>query len=92
LLRQGDTFTAYYYDNGEWIEQGSADIVMTDPVYIGMAVTAHNDTGPLCTAQFDRVCSNTFLSTDVYSDFIINLKDYALIADKYLEEILWPAP
>jgi len=92
LMRQGDTFTVYYYYDGEWIEQRRQTIVMTDPVYIGMVVTAHNDSGPLATAQFDRVCSDTFLLTDVYSDFIINLKDYALIADKYLEEILWPAP
>jgi hypothetical protein len=92
LIRQGDTFTAYYYDNGEWIEQASTDIVMTDPVYIGMVVTSHDNSGPVATATFDRVCSETFLLTDVYSDFIINLKDYALIADKYLEEILWPAP
>jgi hypothetical protein len=91
-MRQGDTFTAYYYDNGEWIEQASTDIVMTDPVYIGMVVTSHDNSGPVATATFDRVCSETFLLTDVYSDFIINLKDYALIADKYLEEILWPAP
>jgi len=92
LMRQGDTFTVYYYYDGEWIEQHRETIVMTDPVYIGMVVTAHEDSGPLATAQFDRVCSDTFLLTDVYSDFIINLKDYALIADKYLEEILWPAP
>jgi hypothetical protein len=91
LVRQGDTFTTYYYD-GEWIELASTDIVMTDPVYIGMAVTAHEDNGPLATARFDRLCSNTFLFTDVYSDFIINLKDYSLIADQYLEEMLWPAP
>jgi hypothetical protein len=92
LIRQGDTFTTYYYYDGEWIELASSDVVMTDPVYIGLAVTAHNDTGPLCTAKFDRVCSNTFLTTDTYSDFLINLKDYSLIASKYLDEMLWPAP
>jgi hypothetical protein len=92
LVRQGDTFTGYYYNNGEWIEQYSQTVVMTDPVHIGLAVTAHNDTGPLCTAKFDRVCSSMFLTTDTYSDFLINLKDYSLIADKYLEEMLWPAP
>jgi hypothetical protein len=91
-MRQGDTFTYYYYYDGEWIEQRRETIVMTDPVYIGMVVTAHNDTGPLATATFDRVCSDTFLLTDMYSDFIINLKDYALIADKYLEQVLWPVP
>ncbi|MHC4230660.1 MAG: hypothetical protein ACYSW0_24755, partial [Planctomycetota bacterium] len=92
LLRQGDTFTTYYYYDGEWIELASTDIVMTDPVYIGLAVTAHEDSGPLATAKFDRVCSPTFLPTDTYSDFLINLKDYSLIAEAYLEEILWPAP
>jgi len=51
LIRQGDTFTGYYYDydNGEWIERYRQTVEMTDPVYIGMAVTAHNDSGPLCT-------------------------------------------
>ncbi|NIT59830.1 MAG: hypothetical protein GWN00_27500 [Aliifodinibius sp.] len=90
IMRQGDTFTTYYYYDGEWIELASTDIVMTDPVYIGMAVTAHEDSGPLATAKFDRVCSNTFLPTDTYSDFLINLKDYSLIASKYLDELLWP--
>jgi hypothetical protein len=92
LVRQGDTLTGYYYDNGEWIEQYSQTVVMTDPVHIGLAVTAHNDSGPLATAAFDRVCSPTFLTTDTYGDFLINLKDYALISEAYLEEILWPAP
>ncbi|MDH4241268.1 MAG: LamG domain-containing protein, partial [Phycisphaerae bacterium] len=32
------------------------------------------------------------LRTDLYEDKKINFKDYALIADKYLEEILWPTP
>jgi len=64
--------------------------VMTDPVYIGMAVTAHDDSGPLCTVTFDRVCSTTFLPADLYDDFLINFKDYALIADKYLDVVLWP--
>jgi hypothetical protein len=92
LVRKGGTFTAYYYYDGRWTELASTDIVMTDPVYIGMAVTAHEDSGPLATATFDRACSAEFLSSDVYDDFMINFKDYALIADKYLEEILWPAP
>jgi hypothetical protein len=30
------------------------------------------------------------LGTDLYEDMKIDFKDYALIADKYLEETLWP--
>jgi len=90
LIRKGDTFIGYYYENGEWIERYRETVVMTDPVYIGMAVTAHDDSGPLCTATFDRQCPTIFLTTDLYDDFLINFKDYALIADKYLEVILWP--
>jgi hypothetical protein len=32
------------------------------------------------------------LGTDLYEDDVINSRDYALIADQYLEEMLWPAP
>jgi len=91
LIRKGDTFTAYYrYEDGEWIEQGEVTLPMTDPVYIGMVVSAHDDSGPLCTATFDRQCPATFLTTDLYDDFLINFKDYSLLTGSWLEEILWP--
>jgi regulation of enolase protein 1 (concanavalin A-like superfamily) len=55
LVRSGDMFTAYRSDNGvSWAEQGFATISMANSVYIGLAVTSHND-GVLCTAQFDHL-------------------------------------
>jgi len=29
---------------------------------------------------------------DVYPDAVIDLKDYAILADEWLEERLWPEP
>ena len=55
LVRSGDTFTAYRSSDGvSWTEQGFATINIACSVYIGLAVTSHND-GVLCTAQFDHV-------------------------------------
>jgi len=55
LVRNGDAFTAYRSVNGSsWTEQGFASISMASTVYIGLAVTSHNDE-VLCTAQFDHV-------------------------------------
>ena len=43
LVRQGNTFTAYVFQNGQWQQEGdSATVVMTDPVYIGLALTSHS--------------------------------------------------
>lgn len=42
LVREGNTFTGYVSEDGEeWLLQGSGDVEMEDPVYIGMAVTSH---------------------------------------------------
>ncbi len=56
LVRSGNTFTASRSVNGtSWIQQGSATtIAMGSTVYVGLAVTAHNN-GALCTATFDNV-------------------------------------
>ncbi|UCG58117.1 MAG: hypothetical protein JSU70_01160, partial [Phycisphaerales bacterium] len=44
LVREGDTFTGYIFLDGRWQQEGtSTDVVMTDPVYIGLAVTSHTD-------------------------------------------------
>jgi hypothetical protein len=32
------------------------------------------------------------LGTDLYEDLKINFKDYSLVASKFLDELLWPAP
>jgi hypothetical protein len=89
LVRVGDTFTGYYYSNGKWIRQNSATIPMTDPVYIGMAVTSHT-AGTLCTAQIDRACSDDFIPADVLADDLVNFKDYSELILKWLDENEWP--
>jgi Fibronectin type III domain len=56
IVRSGDSFSSYSSANGvNWSQIGSpVTIPMPNDVYIGLAVTAHND-GTLCTAEFDNV-------------------------------------
>ena len=55
LVRSGDTFTGYRSSNGTtWTQQGSTTLTMSSSVYIGLAVTAHNN-AQLCEAKFDNV-------------------------------------
>ena len=55
LVRQGDTFSAYgSVTNGNWQLLGSRDIAMNSSIYVGLAVTSHND-GTLGKATFDNV-------------------------------------
>jgi hypothetical protein len=88
LVREGDTFTGYIFLDGKWQQEGtSTTVAMTDPVYVGLAVTSHTD-GTLTTATFDRVC--TFSGAELYEDGVIDFKDYAVFADNWLNEVLWP--
>jgi hypothetical protein len=53
--RVGNTFTGYSSPDGVvWTSLGSKTISMGSNVYIGLAVTSHND-GTLCTATFEMV-------------------------------------
>jgi regulation of enolase protein 1 (concanavalin A-like superfamily) len=55
LVRSGSTFTGYRSNDGSsWTLSGSATISMTTDVYVGLAVTSHNN-GVACTAKFDQV-------------------------------------
>ena len=55
MVRSGNTFTAYKSSDGtNWTQVGSETIGMATSVYVGLAVTSHND-GTLCTATFDNV-------------------------------------
>jgi regulation of enolase protein 1 (concanavalin A-like superfamily) len=55
VVRSGNTFTGYKSTDGvTWTTVGTATVTMTTSVYIGLAVTAHND-GALCTSTFDNV-------------------------------------
>jgi type II secretory pathway pseudopilin PulG len=63
LIRSGNTFTGFESSNGStWTRVDSDTVTMSSSVYIGPAVTSHND-GVLCTANFDNV---SFLT---YNDF-----------------------
>ena len=56
LVRQGDTFTGYTSaDGNSWTRIASTTVPMARDVHVGLAVTAHDDGGPLCTAVFDHV-------------------------------------
>jgi hypothetical protein len=80
-------FTGYIFLDGRWQQEGQTTITMTDPVYIGLAVTSHAS-GALTTATFDRAC--TFSGADLRADSIVDFKDYAVLADSWLDEVLWP--
>ena len=55
LERNGTTFTAWHSENGtSWTQIGSATVSMATNVYVGLAVTSHND-GVVTTAKFDNV-------------------------------------
>ncbi len=55
LLRSGNTFTGYRSPNGvTWTLLGSTVLTNISTAYIGLAVTAHNNSA-LCTATFDNL-------------------------------------
>ena len=55
LVRSGNTFTGYQSaDGANWIAAGSISISMANDVFIGLAVTAHDD-AQLATAAFQNV-------------------------------------
>jgi len=55
LTRVGNTLTGYESSNGStWTQVGTDTVTMATDVYIGLAVTSHND-GTLCTAVFDNI-------------------------------------
>jgi hypothetical protein len=87
LVRQGNTFTGYVLLEGLWQQQGQTTVTMADPVYIGLAVTSHSD-GDLSTATFDRACA--FSAGELLQDDVIDFKDFSILADTWLGELLWP--
>ena len=56
LVRSGNTFTGYRSPDGvTWMQQGSSQtFTMASTAYVGLAVTAHNNSS-LCTATFDNI-------------------------------------
>jgi regulation of enolase protein 1 (concanavalin A-like superfamily) len=59
VVRSGSTFSGYQSSDGtNWVLIGSDTINMASSVYIGLAVTSHNNTA-LGTATFDNVSVST---------------------------------
>lgn len=55
VVRTGNTFTASRSTDGSnWTVMGSTTVTMGTTVYIGLAVTSHNN-GTLCPANFDNL-------------------------------------
>ncbi len=61
LTRIGNTFTGYQSQDGktwgtlgEWAGEGIAEITMTNPVYVGLAISSQKE-GIIATASFDHV-------------------------------------
>jgi hypothetical protein len=55
VVRTGSTFEGFSSPDGVvWTSVGSQTISMSSSVFIGLAVTSHND-GTLCTAVFENV-------------------------------------
>ena len=67
LVRSGNTFTGSTSTDGiNWTPVSSATIAMNASVYLGLAVTSH-DQGTLCTGTFDHVSiiQNGWTATDI---------------------------
>jgi len=55
LVRTGNTFTGYLSPDGvTWSQLGTATFTMASTVYLGLAVTSHNNSS-LCLVTFDNV-------------------------------------
>ncbi|MBN1125869.1 MAG: hypothetical protein JXA82_12740 [Sedimentisphaerales bacterium] len=59
VVRTADNqLTGYYsFDGQDWIQYGSQSYTLTDPVYVGIAVTSHQ-AGTLTTARFSDIMLN----------------------------------
>lgn len=69
LVRSGSSFRGYVSaDGGAWTQVGSAQTIpMAGTVYVGLPVTAHNNTR-LCTAMLDNVWSTAPVGTWLHQD------------------------
>jgi hypothetical protein len=66
---------------------------MPETVYIGLAVTSHdNNPGIYTTATFNSVCDTSFggLLPELTGDDLVNFTDYAALMDRFLDEDFFP--
>ncbi len=84
LVRKNDEFTGYESTDGtSWTAVHRETVDMTEQIYVGLAVTAHND-GAVCEAQFENVA--------VYSDNAPVNGDVDFIPQKYQLYPAFPNP
>ena len=73
LVRSGDTFTAYgSLTNGNWQLLGSRTVTMGQNIYVGLAVTSHDD-GILATGVFEDVSLNFGSNQDTQAPTVATL-------------------
>jgi hypothetical protein len=92
IERKANAFSGYISPDGQtWTQLGTAQtIAMTDPVYIGLAVTSHVDAATLRTFKFDNVGTTGNVTPDgpfsAWDDIGIASNDpqpiYAAVEDK----------
>jgi len=94
LVRNGNMFSGFVYANGQWVQEGqTVTIAMPETVYIGLAVTSHdNGAGIYTTATFNNVCDSSFggLLPELTGDDLVNFTDYASLMDRFLDEDFFP--
>ncbi|MBZ0256478.1 hypothetical protein K8I31_10470 [bacterium] len=75
LTRLGDTFICEYLGaDGAWVEVDRHDLALTDPIYVGLGVTAH-DEGKLATGTFTGVDLGTPVDGTTFASRDIALPD-----------------
>jgi hypothetical protein len=84
IQRVGTTYTGYLSADGKtWTQQGTAQaITMTDPVLIGICVTAHQ-AGEQRTMQFDNI-TTTGNVTGAWQGAVVNSPQYNAAAGLYV--------
>lgn len=91
LKRTGRRYDGYYSYNGtNWTLIGSRELNFSDPVQVGLAVTAHNN-NRLNGAVFDNVavsgCTPSQYRSDLNRDCLINITDLLALAELWLEAV-----
>jgi F5/8 type C domain-containing protein/PA14 domain-containing protein len=65
LVRVGNTFTGYLSADGvEWLEEGTVDVNMVDPVLVGLVLTSH-DSSSTVVAQMSEISMTGDITGDL---------------------------
>jgi regulation of enolase protein 1 (concanavalin A-like superfamily) len=88
LKRQGDSFISYRSSDGiNWTQAGSCTLSMNSTLYVGMSVTASDNT-QICKAVFDNVTVKQCASAipgDIDGDCAVSSSDLQLLAQSWLD-------